>query len=132
MDRELKKIIRRIEKLEKAVFGAGKAKERKQKAETMHTIDIDFSLNKSAFVKRYASDKSGPKKFTLLLAYLAKGEVGKIIKVGEIRKHWSKMSAKQMLGKFNRFYPSDAKTKGWIDPKEHGSYALTKEWKNVL
>ena len=132
MDRELNKIIRRIEKLEKAVFSTGKAKARKRNADTTQAIDIDFSLNKNAFVKRYATDKSGPKKFTLLLAYLAKGEVGKSIEVGEISKHWGKMSAKQLLGKFNRFYPNDAKTKGWIDPKEYGSYTLTKEWKNVL
>ena len=94
--------------------------------------NVDFSLNERAFVKRYTINKSGPKKFTLVLAYLAKGEVEKNIEIGEIKKHWGKMSAKNMLGKFNMFYPNDAKTRGWIDSKEYGAYNLTSEWKNVL
>lgn len=139
MEQNLEQIIHRIDDLEnrvkaleKTTFGTGEVKKRKKTKGPPLTKDINFSLNERAFVKRYAADKSGPKKFTLLLAYLAKGEVGKSIKVGEIRKHWGKMSARQLLGKFNRFYPNDAKTKGWINPKEHGSYALTKEWENVL
>lgn len=132
MDRELKQIISRIEKLEKEVFGSSKPKKREEKSRMAPTIDIDFSLNERAFVKRYATSKSGPKKFTLLIAYLAAGKVDKNIELKDIRTLWKKMSAKNMLGKFNMFFPSDAKTRGWVDSKKYGSYCLTKEWKKVL
>lgn len=125
-------IIARIEKLEKAVFESA-TKEKKLPAKTSDIkIDIDFSINERAFVKRYATDKSGPKKFTLLLAYLAKGEIEKNIELSEIKKHWGKMTSKTLLGKFNMFYPNDAKTRGWIDSKEYGSYNLTNEWKAIV
>lgn len=127
----LTEIIKRIEKLEEAVFGDGKNKTKS--ASKILTHNIDFSINERAFVKRCAISKSGPKKFTLLLAYFAKGEVDKNIKLREIKEYWEKkMSAKNMLGKFNMFYPNDAKNHGWVDSKEHGKYNLTNEWKNVL
>lgn len=128
----LTNIIARIEKLEKAVF----APEKKDKKLVIKAPDlnqtIDFSINERAFVSRYVADKSGPKKFTLLLAYFAKGEVDKNIELSEIKKHWEKMSAKTLLGKFNMFYPNDAKTRGWVDSKKHGEYNLTNAWKEVV
>lgn len=128
----LTNLIARIEKLEKAVF-APSVKEKKLLEKTPSTNQgIDFSLNERAFVSRYAADKSGPKRFTLLLAYFAKGEVDKSIELSEIKKHWEKMSAKTLLGKFNMFYPNDAKTRGWVDSKKHGNYNLTNAWKEVL
>lgn len=132
-EQDLGKVIDRIEKLEKAVFGDKKITKEEKKRKVVAISDIKFSLNERAFVKRYAIDKSGPKKFTLLLAFLAKGELEKSIKLNEIKKHWNKMKAKTLLGKFNMFYPNEAKTKGWIDPtKERGTYCLTNEWKDVL
>jgi len=128
-DENFARIIKRIEKLEKAVFHSASVKKITQKASVR---DVDFSINERAFVKRYATDKSGPKKFTLLLSYLVKGEADKNVELSEIKKHWDKMSAKNMLGKFNMFYPSDAKNRGWIDSKEYGKYNLTNEWKNIL
>jgi len=125
------KIITRIEKLEKAVFGSGAEKNKIFPKKTTGA-DVDFSLNERAFVKRYAVDKSGPKKFVLLLAYFSKGEVNKNIELSELKKHWNKMTAKTLLGKFNMFYSNDAKTRGWIDSKEYGNYNLTNEWENVL
>lgn len=131
MDRELKKIIRRIEKLEKAVFGSRRVK--KEKNQHTLPLDIDFSINERAFVKRYVTGKSsGGKKFTLLVAYLAAGKVDEDIKLSDIRTRWNKMSAKSLLGKFNMFFPSDAKNNGWVNSKKYGSYCLTKEWKNVI
>ena len=126
----LTEIIKRIEKLEEAVFGNGKNK--MKLASKISTRNIDFSINERAFVKRYAADKSGPKKFTLLLAYLTKGEVDKNFDLRDIKNHWNKMSAKNMLGKFNMFYSNDAKNRGWIDSEEYGKYNLTNEWNNVL
>lgn len=128
----LVQIINRLEKLEKAVFGSN-TKEKKILTRVSHVKqDTDFSINERAFVNRYAANKSGPKKFTLLLAYFAKGEVNKNIELSEIKKRWEKMTTKTLLGKFNMFYPNDAKTRGWIDSKKHGIYNLTNAWKEVL
>jgi hypothetical protein len=129
MNENFAEIIKRIEKLENAVFHSGSIKRILPKISTQ---DIDFSINERAFVKRYTMDKSGPKKFTLLLAYLVKGKVDINMELSEIKKSWNKMSAKNMLGKFNMFYPNDAKNRGWIDSKEYGKYSLTTEWKNIL
>ncbi|MFA6270044.1 MAG: hypothetical protein WC657_02430 [Candidatus Paceibacterota bacterium] len=124
-------IILRLEKLEKEVFGSQKKNETHSPIRPT-TDQITFSINERAFVKRYASDKSGPKKFTLMVAYLAKGEVSKSVQLSEIKKHWDKMKTKALLGSFNMFYPNDAKTRGWIDSKEYGSYNLTNEWKEII
>lgn len=127
---DLSSIISRIERLEAEVFG-DKAKRAKDNAKTpvkTKNPKLDFSINIRAFVKRFATDKSGPKKFVLLLAYLTKGEIGKNVVLGDIRKEWGKMSGKNLLGKFNRFYPNEAKTQGWIDSKEYGTYCLADTW----
>jgi len=130
-NQNLTTILERIERLEEAVFGSGEIKSKKRDKVVTTSKDIDFLLNERAFVDRYANDKSGPKKFTLLLAYLVKGEIDKNMELSEIKKHWNKMSAKNLLGKFNMFYPNEAKTRGWVDSKKYGSYCLTNEWKNV-
>lgn len=131
-NKELSKIIERIERIEKAVFRSESAKKQKLKGGIISNKDVNFSLNERAFIKRYAAGKSGSKKFTILLAYLASGKVDKDIKLNDIRTRWNKMSAKDMLGKFNMFFPSDAKTRGWVDSKKYGSYCLTNEWEEVL
>ena len=125
-------IVARIEKLEKEVFGSPKKNKSLVAVASNQNLKINFSINERAFVDRYARDKSGPKKFTLMVAYLAKGEVEKNILLSEIKKRWGKMSSKSLLGEFNMFYPNDAKTHGWIDSKEHGNYNLTNEWKQML
>lgn len=124
-------LIQRIERLEKIVFGKGRSKP-KQEGGTTAPTEMDFSLNERAFVKRYAAKKSGPKKFTLLLAYLAKGKLEENISLRDIKKHWNKMETKTLLGKFNQFYSSEAKTRGWVDVGGYGIYKLTKEWEQVL
>ena len=127
---DIKQIIARIEKLEKAVFvPAGKKKIR---GAGKKVEDLDFTLNERTFAKRYVAGKSGPKKFTLLLAYLVKGEVGKSIKLNIIKKCWNRMKAKNLLGQFNMFYSNEAKVRGWVDPGEYGMYCLAKEWRNAL
>jgi hypothetical protein len=125
-------IIIRIEKLEKAVFGVSTQKKLSITAKQVKSENIDFSINIRTFVKKYSTHKSGPKKFTLLLAYFTKGEIDKTVALSEVKKYWGKMSAKSLLGNFNMFYPVDAKTRGWVDSKEHGTYHLTKVWKEIL
>jgi len=129
-EQDLSEIIVRIKKLEKAVFGDGGVK--KKRSQYTIPVDVDFSLNERAFVKRYTPGKSGAKKFTLLVAYLAAGKIDKDIELSEVRTRWNRMSAKKLLGKFNMFFTSDAKNNGWVDSKKYGSYCLTKEWKKVL
>ncbi len=130
-EENIARLTQRIERLEKAVFGKSDSKT-KQKDNIAVPVEISFSLNERAFVKRCAANKSGPKKFTLLLAYLTKGKVGENVTLADIKKHWNKMKAKSLLGQFNMFYPNYAKTHGWVDSKEYGSYMLTKEWEGVL
>lgn len=122
----------RVETIEKATFGAGTAKKIKKTNGPPSIKDIVFSLNERAFVKRYAAGKSGPRKFTILLARLTGGEVDKDINLTEITNHWNRMKAKTLLGDFNGFYPTEAKTRGWVQSKERSTYSLTKEWKNAL
>ncbi len=127
---DLSSLITRIERLEAEVFG-GKVKRAEESAKTpakTKNQKLDFLINIRAFVKRFVADKSGPKKFVLLLAYLAKSEIGKNVALGDIRKEWNRMSGKNLLGKFNRFYPNEAKTQGWIDSKEYGTYCLADSW----
>jgi hypothetical protein len=122
-------IVKRIERLENAVFG----KVRIDKQEIIATgpnTKINYSLNERAFVKRYATKKSGPEKFTLMVAYLIKGKVGETVLLDTIQKHWNKM--KSMLGEFNRFYPNQAKTNNWVDTEGRGKYKLTDEWTQIL
>jgi len=125
MKNDLNDIVRRIEELEKTVF-ENKNYQRKFKK------NFNFSINERAFVKRYLSDKSGPKKFTGLLAYLVEGDINKDIELNVIKIRWEKMGAKSLLGKFNMFYPNDAKTRGWIDSKKFGLYHLTDEWQEIV
>ncbi len=124
--KDIKEIIARIEKLEKMVFAPSK------KNKVWNSENFDLNLNERSFAKRYVAGKSGPRKFTLLVAYLVKGEIGRDIKLNIIKSCWNRMKAKSLLGRFNMFYPNEAKTKGWVDSKEYGMYCLTKEWKNAL
>jgi len=95
--------------------------------------DLDFDANQRAFVKAYARDLSGPKKFVLLVAYLAKGKIGTEVEVKEVEKHWNKMTAPNLLdGKFNSFYTSAAKEQGWVNTKKYGVYVLRPRWREAL
>lgn len=94
---------------------------------------LDFSLNERNFIKTYTKGLSGPKKFTLLLAYIAKGKAGTDIEVGVIKSKWNKMKAKNLLGyAFNVKYPSEAKTSGWVDSKKYGFYHMRQGWMSIF
>lgn len=94
---------------------------------------IVFTKPERAFVKTYANGMNGQKKFVLLVAYLAKGEVGKQVELKEIQKRWNKMKAPNLLGmKFNRFYPTVAKENGWVDAPRHATYVLTESWEEIF
>ncbi len=94
---------------------------------------VDFSTPLRAFIKRYSGGMSGAKKFTLVLAYLAKGDLEKEILLTDIEKHWNRMTSKTLLGmKFNRFYTAQAKENDWVDVAKQGSYHLRPNWKSIF
>jgi len=95
--------------------------------------DIDLSKPIRPFVKQYGIGMSGPKKFTLVLAYLAGGDPSKNVSLEEIKKHWNKMTAKGLLGmKFNRFYSANAKDNDWVNTEKTGLYHLRPSWKKIF
>ena len=121
---ELREVLARIEKLEKAVFGTGKKKP------SGGNREIDFTLNERNFVNTYGKHMSGSKKFTLLIAYLAKGKQTDV--EGErIVSLWNRM--RSILGySFNPKYTTEAKTNGWVDSKKRGYYFLRNNWKEIF
>jgi hypothetical protein len=94
---------------------------------------LNFALNPRAFIKAHAQGLNGPKKFVLLLAYLAKGVVGTEIELKNVHKQWDKMTASTLLGsRFNRFYSNTAKDNGWVDAPRQGIYVLSPSWKEAV
>jgi hypothetical protein len=137
-------IIERLEQAQKllnealvlAKKGAGKMPPSKR---PMHVREesaiktLDFSMPIRAFVKRHGKDMSGPKKFTLLLAYLAKGDLETTVLLVEIKNHWSKMTSQALLGiDFNPYYSSPAKENDWVHTEKNGSYNLRPSWKAIF
>jgi hypothetical protein len=116
--------------------GAGKAAFAKQDhfpKDKSPAKELDFSMPIRAFVKKQGAGMSGPKKFALLLAYLAKGDLKKTIPSVEIKKHWNKMTAKSLLGmEFNTFYSASAKENDWVNAEKNGSYNLRPSWKAIF
>ena len=95
---------------------------------------IRFDMNERAFVKRHATNLSGgPKKFVLVLAFLAKGDTSKEVSLNQIEQMWNRMKSKALLGmKFTRFFPSTAKENGWVNSQKRGFYNLDRSWKNIF
>ncbi len=108
---------------------AKKAKERSRKS----SMSVDFSMPLRAFVKKYGAGMAGPKKFVLVLAYLAKGNPDGEVALTEIENQWNRMTSKTLLGmKFNRFYTAQAKENDWVDTSKQGSYHLRPNWKSIF
>lgn len=94
-------------------------------------VSLDYSLNPRAFTKRHGAGMNGARMFTLLVGYLAKGEVGKSVSFTEVTKLWNEMT--QVTGiAFNRKYTTMAKTEGWVDSRDRGSYVVTSIWLEIF
>jgi len=98
---------------------------------------LNFDMNIRAFIHKFSSGMSGPKKFVLLLAFLVKGEIGKEESLKNIEKNWAKLTSllrnrKDEKGEFNRFYPGTAKVSNWVTSKKQGYYCLTPNWKEIV
>jgi hypothetical protein len=104
-----------------------------KKVEKSKTSSVDFSIPIRPFIKKYASGMSGPKKFTLLVAYLTQGDLKKTVNLEDIKSQWNKMTSKALLGmKFNLFYSSSAKDNDWVHTPSTATYAVRPSWKNIL
>jgi len=92
---------------------------------------MNFNLPLRPFIKKYSHSMSGPKRLTLLVAWLAKGksdvQVGRI----EVSKAWNKMKT-LMGGPFNSAYETRARDNGWLDSPKPGVYLLMSGWREVL
>jgi hypothetical protein len=94
-------------------------------------LGLSFSANVLAFMKRYAAGLSGPKKFTLLLAWMTKGNTSQEVASADIEKQWNKMKT-VLGGKFNGAYANRAKANGWVDGPKFRIYTLCDSWKESL
>jgi len=91
----------------------------------------DLSLPLRPFIKRNAQGASGAKKFTLLLAHMAKGDVDAEVARADIEKQWNKMKG-LLGGPFNAAYTSRARDNGWVDSLKFGAYKLLPGWERGL
>ena len=91
---------------------------------------LDFGMPMRAFFKKYQAGLSGPKKFTLLVAYLSKGNPQKPVPTADLRKSWNKMKG-LLRFEFNSFYSTSAKYSDWVDA-EKNSYRLRPAWKEIF
>ena len=95
-------------------------------------LSVSFSMPIRAFIKRHARGLSGPERFSVLVAYLCKGQLGNAVSNSEIEKQWNKM--KPLLGgkKLNAAYSTRAKEHGWIDSPSRGKYVICPGWEGAL
>ena len=94
---------------------------------------LDFTMPLRPFVKKYSVGMNGAKKFTLLLAYLAKGDVTQTVALSAIEAQWNKMTGKGLLGmSFNRLYTSQARDNDWACTEKTGAYRLRPSWKGIF
>lgn len=90
----------------------------------------NFSTPMRAFMKAHARTLSGPKKFALLVAYLAKNDPGTTVPFTDIERNWKNMTG--LLGKFNRAHSTRAKDNGWVDSPKQGIYVIVPDWEVIL
>ncbi len=125
-----KQIFKRLEKLEYIVLKTKGKNKGRNKTRTSFP-KLDFNISQRAFIKKYGKGLSGPKKFALIVAYLANGKEGKEVSIGEIKKNWDKMTS-LLGGKFNTYYSTTAKDNNWADSKKYGIWFLTKDWQKIF
>lgn len=92
---------------------------------------LDFGKPIRPFMKSYSKNLSGSKKFVLLVAWLARGDLKKQIALSEVKKRWSQMTAILEM-EFNLFFTGDAKDRDWVETKSKGLYSLRPGWRDIL
>ncbi len=122
-----------------AVSASGGTKRRGDDAKPRKTVEPDHALPSAkdlnlpirAFMNRYAKGHSGHQAFTLLVARLAGGEVGKEIRVDQVKAEWNKMTG-LLGGDFAPVYGTRAKNNAWVDSPSRGVFVLLPDWTQVL
>lgn len=131
MNKEIKVIIKRLDKLEQEVF-----KENKIKVSNKHISNkLDFSLNERAFINKFSTNKfSGPEYFSLICSYLVGGKIGEEINLKDIKDVWGKCMGVMKGLSYYPVYSTRAKENGWVDPLpgKKGVYMLGKDWREIL
>lgn len=93
--------------------------------------ELNFDAHERAFAKANLGELTGPGKFVLILAYLAKGDTSKEVPVRDVESMWNRMTS-LLDGEFNAKYPSVAKERGWVNTKKAGVYVLTTAWQGIF
>ena len=106
-----------------------KAKGKARIAAEHEEIDLDLPIRH--FMKKYSKSMSGPKRLTLLVARLAKGDLQTQVERAKASKQWNKMRA-LMGGPFNSAYETRARDNGWLNSPKPGVYTLLPNWREVL
>ncbi|MDP9039291.1 MAG: hypothetical protein M3O02_08465 [Acidobacteriota bacterium] len=95
------------------------------------SAELDFSLPVRPFINQYSDGLSGSKKFALLVAYFAKGELDVPVDRTEVVDTWNKMTG-LLGGRFNGAHESRAKDAGWVYVPDTGKIALLKKWQQAV
>jgi hypothetical protein len=90
----------------------------------------DFSMPIRPYVKKYSPGMNGTQKFTLLVAYLCKGDERKTISLAVIEKEWGRMT--ELLGKFNGAHSGRARNDDLVATEKTGFYKLRPSWKTIF
>lgn len=98
---------------------------------TSLTTELDFSMNPRAFFKKYSKGMSGPKIFTLMVAYLAKQKGKDAILLSDVQNEWSKLKT-ILKSKFANSYALRAKESDWIQSPQNSTYSLRPDWQKIL
>jgi len=119
------------------IFSSKKTKFKKDKkigsTQFSKKQNFDFTLNHRAFFKDYLNKKmNGQKKFTLIVAYLAKGKLNVEINKSEVENLWNNKVKVFMEGKCKGVYGTRAKDNKYLDSPKFGSYILLKNWIKIF
>jgi hypothetical protein len=89
---------------------------------------LDFSMPIRPFIKMHSSGMSGAQKFTLLVAYLTKGDLKKSVSLAEVEREWNRMT-NLLGGKFNGAHSGRARDNNLVETAEKaGLYRLRPDW----
>lgn len=92
---------------------------------------ISFGSNLRAFVKRHARNRSGARQFTLLLAFLAKGDPKVEVSTKTVEATWKK-AAGLLGGPYQRMYGTIARENDWAESPKRGVCRLSDNWREAL
>jgi hypothetical protein len=102
----------------------------RKRQEAPKNLTVDFELPERAFFSRYAQTLSGPERFALIVAYLAKGDETKDILMRDVSDRWGKMTS--LLGTFNPAHTTRARDKDFVSSRSKGSYHLRPNWGAII